>query len=110
MAEAWIEQGTAAQVLAVLKEKRPLLAAGGFRGVGLVPGPGRFSAVRLGVLYAHLVARWFSVPLYEAVPDDAADDAGRAAYFAALAAGERSQVTYLPPVYDREPNITLPRV
>ncbi len=75
-------------------------------GVCVVEGPGSFSAVRGGVLDANLLARFLRVPLVAVSAAEAHDLAGLAAR---LASGDVSVSTYVAPVYDKEPNITLSR-
>jgi tRNA A37 threonylcarbamoyladenosine modification protein TsaB len=76
-------------------------------GICVVKGPGSFSAVRTGVLDANLLARLWKLPLV-AVEVEEATDLGALAK--RLAAGELAALRYVAPVYDAEPNITLPRV
>jgi tRNA A37 threonylcarbamoyladenosine modification protein TsaB len=63
-------------------------------GICVVDGPGTFSSIRTGVLYANLLARLLSVPL------------------TSIHAGERFSPldvvsrSYVAPIYDSEPNIT----
>lgn len=100
---AWLENG--AVVKRVEKEGRagillPLIAKDLEKkkvdGVGVVAGPGSFSAVRSGVLDANLIARLLHVPLLSFMVGEAFDPS-------------RTPVEYVAPIYDREPNITIPR-
>ena len=75
-------------------------------GVCVVQGPGSFSAVRGGVLDANLIARLNKVPL---VPVNATDGLDLQAIAANLAQGELSSSEYVAPIYDAEPNITIPK-
>lgn len=76
-------------------------------GICVVAGPGSFSAVRSGVLAANLLARWWKVPLVGI-------DRGRAMDLKALAtdlsSGALAPASYVAPVYDAEPNITVKAV
>lgn len=65
-------------------------------GVGVVAGPGSFSAVRGGVLDANMIARLLNVPLLSFEVGEAFDPT-------------RAPVEYVAPVYDKEPNITIPK-
>lgn len=105
---AWLENGNV--VKRVEKEGRagillPMIAAdlhkaqSGKRkleGVGVVAGPGSFSAVRGGVLDANLIARLLQVPLLSFRVGETFDPS-------------RTPVEYVAPIYDREPNITIPK-
>ncbi len=106
---AWQVEGVPSGFLALIRERREMLARA-LEGVLVASGPGRFSALRVGVLYAHLLARWFRVPLFEAFPEDLADDASRARLLASVRSGQRLPAAIVFPRYDREPNITLPRL
>lgn len=75
-------------------------------GVCVVEGPGSFSAVRGGVLDANLLARFLRVPLV-AVPASHAENLEVLA--ARLHSGDVSATSYVAPIYDQEPNITLPK-
>lgn len=76
-------------------------------GIVLVTGPGSFTAVRTGAVYANLMARWLKLPLYPLRVDEALD---LAAITARLMQGELPAAGYAAPVYDREPNITEPKL
>jgi len=65
-------------------------------GVGVVAGPGSFSAVRGGVLDANMIARLLKVPLLSFKVGEAFDPM-------------RTPVEYVAPIYDAEPNITVPK-
>lgn len=75
-------------------------------GICVVAGPGSFSAVRLGVLYANLLARLSPVPLI-GVSVQAAEHLPM--LYTKLVAGQISSTIYVAPVYDAEPNITVPK-
>jgi len=77
-------------------------------GVCVVAGPGSFSSVRTGVLYANLLARGWGVPLVGVRVEEAGDEK-LPALSHELSAGGRSPVPYVAPIYDAEPNITVPR-
>ncbi len=84
----------------------PLKRGRELSGVCVVEGPGSFSAVRGGVLDANLLARFLRVSLVAVSAGDAQDLEGLAAR---IASGDVSTSTYVAPVYDREPNITIPK-
>jgi tRNA A37 threonylcarbamoyladenosine modification protein TsaB len=65
-------------------------------GIAVVNGPGSFSAVRGGVLDANLMARLLKVPLVAFAAGEAFDPG-------------RLPSEYVAPVYDAEPNITIPK-
>jgi len=85
-------------------------------GIIVVAGPGSFSSIRGGVLLANLMSRLMGVPLYrvghgasgighrqtdEPIDLDELRDQ--------IAHGRLKPVTYVAPVYDQEPNITVRR-
>ena len=74
------------------------------KGVCVVSGPGSFSAIRNGTLVANLLARIYSLPLVGIDADDAED-------LKALSKSlpKRKPISYVAPVYDQGPNITLPK-
>ncbi len=76
----------------------------GLSGVCVVSGPGTFSAVRVGVVLANLIALTRRVPVVGITPDVAEDPARLAADLKRSTA----QGTYVAPVYDAEPTITQP--
>jgi len=91
--------------------RSPVVAAASFfssaarrrvKGVCVVQGPGPFSAIRSGVLFANLLARTLRVPLVGVAVDEAHD---LASLRDALAASRIPARTYVAPVYDAEPNI-----
>ena len=105
----WIEyreeEGRAHRVLTIIAawhKQDPKL----IQGVAVVEGPGSFSAIRTGVLYADLYARLRHLPLVALGPDHLADPV---ALFEKIQDGTLSRTTYVAPVYDQEPNITVPR-
>jgi tRNA A37 threonylcarbamoyladenosine modification protein TsaB len=78
----------------------------GVDGICVVQGPGSFTAVRTGVLIANLLARLRRKPLIGVSVEDAQDLdalAKRIGYGLFPLSG------YVPPAYDAEPNITLPK-
>jgi tRNA A37 threonylcarbamoyladenosine modification protein TsaB len=73
-------------------------------GICVVAGPGSFSSVRTGVLYANLLSRLLRVPLVGISVDESKDlDALRITHYALRS------TEYVAPVYDAEPNITIPK-
>jgi len=85
------------------KERERLSAA---VGICVVAGPGSFSAIRIGVLYANVLARLFRLPLV-GVEYDATHD--MVALIKGLEEKTLPRSAYVTPLYDAEPNITLPR-
>lgn len=77
-------------------------------GILVASGPGTFSAIRTGVLYANLCARILDIPLIELTEEEAATGEYPEIIKSYLA-GKRATSAYVSPIYDREPNITLPR-
>lgn len=77
------------------------------KGVCVVAGPGSFSAIRIGVLYANMLARLLHRPLIGVSVEEAAD---RAALLARLENKALPIATYVAPIYTMEPNITVPRI
>jgi hypothetical protein len=79
-------------------------------GVCVVAGPGSFSSVRAGVLEANLIARLLHVPLVGITVDEAHDLpilSHRLLHPTGLQAYKASH--YVAPIYDKEPNITIPK-
>jgi tRNA A37 threonylcarbamoyladenosine modification protein TsaB len=76
-------------------------------GICVVAGPGSFSAVRSGVLAANLLARWWKVPLVGIDREKAQD---LKALAKDLVSGALIPASYVTPVYDAEPNITIKAV
>ena len=100
-------EGKAARALPVLvrltEERRAEL-----EGVLVASGPGTFSSIRTGVLYANLIARLLHIPLLELSEEEAS--VGRyEEVIQDYKAGTRTTASYIAPIYDREPNITIPR-
>ncbi len=81
----------------------------GCQGICVVAGPGSFSSIRTGVLYANLLARLLGKPLV-GVRIDQDQTKTLAGICQALKEKRVSEEVYVAPVYDAEPNITLPRV
>lgn len=71
-------------------------------GICVVEGPGPFSAIRSGVLFANLMARMLRLPLVGVSVDNAQS---LAALRDALTTSRIPPRTYVAPVYDAEPNI-----
>ncbi len=77
-------------------------------GVLVASGPGTFSSIRTGVLYANLFSRLKQVPLLN-VAEEEASPANYPKIIEAYRSGMRESSSYIAPLYDREPNITIPR-
>lgn len=75
----------------------------------MVAGPGSFSAIRTGVLYANLLARLLGKPLV-GVRIDQDQTKTLAGICQVLKEKRVPEEAYVAPIYDAEPNITLPRV
>lgn len=73
-------------------------------GIICVEGPGAFSAIRTGVLDANLLSRLLKVPLY-GITYQGEETFQRS--IEAIRGGELQPVSYLAPIYDAEPNITI---
>lgn len=80
-------------------------ALSGLAGVCVVSGPGSFTSVRTGVLIANILARKLKKPLVGIKAEQAEDIFGLSAK---LAQGKLKNSRYIKPLYDAEPNITLP--
>jgi tRNA A37 threonylcarbamoyladenosine modification protein TsaB len=78
------------------------------QGILVTAGPGTFSSIRTGVLYANLCARLWKIPLVALSEEEASRDR-YPEVIAAFQRGERVGAEYVAPLYDREPNITIPR-
>lgn len=74
------------------------------QGICVVAGPGSFSSVRGGVLAANLLSRILNLPL---VGVSVAEARGVSALARRLLKHELVPVSFVPPVYAAEPNITL---
>lgn len=70
----------------------------------MVAGPGTFSSVRTGVLQANLLARLLRVPLVGVLAEEARD---LPKLSERLWSGNLAAATYVAPLYDAEPNITV---
>ncbi len=107
--EVWQYAGRAQGLLSVIARERSRLVED-LQGVAIVAGPGRFSALRVGILYAHLIARWYKKPLYGLEPTMVETESARQQIYHDIQAGILPETGYVAPLYDREPNITTPRV
>lgn len=76
------------------------------KGICVVHGPGSFSAVRSGVLAANVMARILRIPLFGIDRSEAED---LESVRDRLMQGSYRAQTYVAPIYDAEPNITVPR-
>lgn len=75
------------------------------QGICVISGPGSFSSIRNGTLVANLLARIYGLPLYGLEAKDADD------FVALVATLEKRQASdYVAPIYDQEPNVTLPKI
>ena len=83
------------------------------QGVCVVAGPGSFSAIRTGVLYANLLSRLLHRPLVGVSVEEAVDQAALIQhlqpFFSSLPSPASPLTTYVAPIYAMEPNITVPR-
>lgn len=77
-------------------------------GICVVAGPGSFSSVRAGVLDANMMARLLDVPLVGVTVDEARD-LPILAHQLVAGNGAQKAVAYVAPIYDKEPNITIPK-
>lgn len=105
----WIEhkkiEGRAHLVLIALATLHQRMRSS-ITGVCVVEGPGSFSAIRIGVLYANLYARFEHLPLVPVGPHQFDDPR---VLFTALEEQVFPAVSYVAPLYDQEPNITIPK-
>jgi len=74
-------------------------------GIMVVAGPGSFSSIRSGVLVANLMSRLLGIPLYGM--EAATDRVDLSALRQDLASGRLAPRSYIAPIYDQEPNITV---
>lgn len=81
-----------------------IASSGPYDGVAIVAGPGTFSSVRIGVLYANMIAKLQGIPLVSVEPIAR----GSRACDCAATWSHATRSTYVAPVYDAEPNITQP--
>ncbi|MDQ5919351.1 MAG: TsaD protein [Patescibacteria group bacterium] len=107
--ETWVQQQDTQDILRAVQARREVLREG-LKGVGVMAGPGRFSAVRVGIVYAHVIARWYRVPLYRLQTEDVVTPESRARVAQEIREGARTAEVWIDPVYDRAPNITSPSV
>ncbi len=97
-------QGRPPQLLKQLFKDRARLEASA--GICVVAGPGSFSSIRIGVLYANLLARLLGKPLQGIRVEEATD---LKAVYKQCVEEEEASAAYVAPIYDAEPNITLPK-
>lgn len=107
--EVWVERQETQDILRMVQAHREVLRES-LKGVGVMAGPGRFSAVRVGIVYAHVIARWYRVPLYRLQTEDVVTPESRARVAQEIREGARTAEVWIDPVYDRAPNITSPSV
>lgn len=98
--------GSAGRLLNELAKQRKAFEAAD--GVCVVSGPGSFSSVRTGVLYANLLSRLLRIPLVGVTVDEASDLDALARQLLATRYS-KFETRYVAPIYDAEPNITVPR-
>ncbi len=77
-------------------------------GVCVVAGPGSFSSVRAGVLQANLISRVLRIPLVGITVDQAYDLPVLSHLLFHSPFYILHSTSYVAPIYDKEPNITLP--
>ena len=99
--------GSAGRLLNELAKQRKQLDAA--EGVCVVSGPGSFSSVRTGVLYANLLSRLLRIPLVGVTVEEASDLNALSLKLQATRPPGYQPVPYIAPIYDAEPNITVPR-
>lgn len=97
-------KGRSNQFLPVLVRSLSSFDAESLAGICVVAGPGSFTAVRTGVLVANVVARYSMKPLYGISVEKAQD---LDSLQAELESGRLDPASYVAPVYDSEPNITM---
>ncbi len=97
--------GRTVNVLPSLSKK---LAKHKVQGICVVAGPGSFSSVRAGVLEANLMARLLKLPLVGITVDEAAD-LERLSLKLCSKETPPLRSDYVAPLYDKEPNITIPK-
>jgi tRNA A37 threonylcarbamoyladenosine modification protein TsaB len=114
---SWVEGEQIESIQVEGKAARALLVAARLledrlaclEGVLVASGPGTFSSIRTGVLYANLIARLKGIPLLEVSEAETA-----LSFYPKViheyAQGTRQGQGYVAPIYDREPNITTPRL
>ncbi len=73
-------------------------------GMMVVAGPGSFSAIRSGVLVANVFSRLRHLPLYQFTVNEADD---LFVIRERALNGQLKPVSYVAPIYDAEPNITV---
>ncbi len=78
-----------------------------WEGVAVVAGPGSFSSIRTGVLYANLLAYTLKLPLQGLTIEQSQATTTWTHLLGSLSTA--SVVSYIAPIYDAEPNITIPR-
>lgn len=88
-------------------------------GICVVAGPGSFSSVRSGVLDANMIARLLKIPLVGVTVDEASDLPVLSCQLSVISDQSGSKpkpenwplktTQYVAPIYDKEPNITLPK-
>ncbi|MDQ7815079.1 MAG: hypothetical protein RDU25_04730 [Patescibacteria group bacterium] len=98
-------KGRSNSVLTRLSSLVKRTALTGLGGICVVSGPGSFTSVRTGVLIANILARKLKKPLVGIKLGQTKD---MLSLGAKLAQGKFKKSTYVKPVYDAEPNITLP--
>ena len=80
-----------------------------WRGIAVVAGPGSFSSIRIGVLYANLLATCLRLPLVALSVEESSDASTLERVLAVKVKTVSKDRAYIAPIYDAEPNITMPR-
>ncbi len=105
--EVSLYTGRTRSLLSHLARER-VVSGSSWRGVAVVAGPGTFSSIRIGVLYANLLAGLLRLPLYALRVEEAEDKMTLGAWYLRAKQSKRD-TGYVAPIYDAEPNITLPK-
>jgi len=98
-------KGKSNSVLTKLTSLVERTALGSLGGICVVSGPGSFTSVRTGVLIANILARKLKTP-HVGIKAEQANDISELR--TKLGQGKLKESAYVKPVYDAEPNITLP--
>lgn len=99
-------EGRSHRVLIELARRIPAAKWPDISGICVVQGPGSFTSIRTGVLIANVLSRLHAKPLVGISVEQSQD---LRALSRMLSAGLFEPATMVLPVYDAEPNITLPK-